>query len=70
MPFKICVVGCGGIAFQMHGRAYKKYAALHGDAILAACCDIDEKKAQNFGEQFGFKKSYTDYRAMLGEEKS
>jgi predicted dehydrogenase len=69
MAFKICVVCCGGISFHVHGPAYKKYAALHGDAVLAACCDIDEKKAQTFKEQFGFLKAYTDYREMLKTEK-
>ena len=66
---KICVIGCGGIAFQMHGHAYKRYAALHTDAVLSACCDIDGEKASRFREQFGFKKYYTDFRAMLAEEK-
>ena len=69
MPFKICVTGCGGIAFQMHGHAYKRYAALHGDAVLSACCDIDEKKASEFRERFGFKKHYADFKTMLKEEK-
>ena len=69
MQFKICVIGCGGIAFQMHGYAYRKYAALHNDTRLAACCDIDEKKAHDFKEKFGFEKSYTDFRVMLREEK-
>ena len=69
MSFKICVTGCGGIAFQMHGHAYKRYAELHNDTILAACCDIDSRKAGDFREQFGFAKSYTDYRVMLREEK-
>ena len=69
MPFKICVIGCGGIAFQMHGHAYKKYAALHDDTILSACCDTDQKKASDFREQFGFRKSYTDFREMLKNEK-
>ena len=69
MPFKICVTGCGGIAFQMHGHAYKKYVEQHGDTELSACCDIDESRAVKFRGQFGFKKHYTDYRAMLREEK-
>lgn len=69
MAFKICVVCCGGIAFQMHGYAYKKYAALHDDVILSGCCDTDEKKALSFKEKFGFVKAYTDYREMLEAEK-
>ena len=69
MSFKICVISCGAIAFQMHGPAYKKYAALHTDTDLAACCDLDEKKAGEFREKFGFKKHYRDYKEMLKEEK-
>jgi predicted dehydrogenase len=69
MAFKICVVCCGGIAFQMHGYAYKKYAALHNDVVLAGCCDVDEKKSLLFKEKFGFVKAYGDYREMLKAEK-
>jgi predicted dehydrogenase len=53
----------------MHGEAYKKYAALRRDTVLAACCDIDEEKARNFREKFGFLNHYTDYREMLKTEK-
>jgi predicted dehydrogenase len=67
--FKICVVGCGGIANQMHGHAYKKYASLHADTLLACCCDIDEEKAAKFRDQFGFLRYHTDFLAMLREEK-
>ena len=69
MSFKICVVCCGGIAFHQHGHGYKRYAALHADTDLAACCDIDEKKARDFQVQFGFRKYYTDFKLMFKEEK-
>ncbi|MCL2832809.1 MAG: Gfo/Idh/MocA family oxidoreductase [Treponema sp.] len=69
MSFKICVIGCGGIAFQMHGYAYKKYAALNSGTVLSACCDIDINKASGFAKTFGFQKHYTDYREMLKTEK-
>jgi predicted dehydrogenase len=69
MAFKIGVIGCGGIAVTMHGPAYKKYAGLHGDTVLAACCDIDAAKAAEFKERFGFRASYTDYHEMLKIEK-
>ena len=49
MAFKICVICCGGIAFNSHGPGYKKYAEQHKDTILAACCDIDEKKRRITG---------------------
>jgi predicted dehydrogenase len=69
MALKIGVIGYGGIALTMHGPAYKKYAALHGDTVLAACCDIDAAKATEFKEQFGFRACYTDYKEMLKIEK-
>jgi predicted dehydrogenase len=69
MAFKIGVIGCGGIAFNMHGPAYRKYADLHDDTVLAACCDIDAAKMSEFKKQFGFRAGYTDYKEMLKIEK-
>ena len=69
MSFKICVIGCGGIANQMHGHAYKRYAEIHADTILSACCDIDETRASQFMKKFGFKKYSMDYKSMLKEER-
>ena len=52
-----------------HGPALKKYANSHPDTILAACCDINQERAEYFKVQFGFKKAYTDYKLMLDEIK-
>jgi len=68
MSFNICVVGCGGIAQLAHGAAYRKYADLHDDAVLTACCDIDEKRADSFKNEYGFLRAYSDYRQMLDTE--
>ena len=68
MSFKICVIGCGGIARLAHGNAYKKYACLHKAAVLAACCDIEAEKAETFKNEYGFERSYSDYRLMLEKE--
>jgi len=68
MSFKICVIGCGGMAVSGHGPAYRKYAELHPDTELAGCCDIDEKRAISFQEKFGFHRYYTDFITMLEQE--
>lgn len=68
MSFKICVIGCGYMAYNGHGPSYKKYAMLHPDTELAACCDIDESKAKAFKEEFGFLRYYTNMDMMLDSE--
>lgn len=69
MSFKICTIGCGEHSTLYHGPSVKKYAALHGDVFLAACCDIDGEKAASYQKNFGFQKVYTDYLEMLDAEK-
>ena len=67
--FKICIIGCGHMARHGHGPALKKYCDTYGGSVLAACCDIDPKRAEAFKEQFGFQRAYTDYKLMLDTEK-
>ena len=69
MSFKICSIGCGGMAWGGHGPAFRKYAGEHPDVKLAGCCDIDAGKAENFRREFGFARSYTNWEEMLREEK-
>lgn len=69
MEFKICTVGCGGIAQSVHGPAYRRFIGEYPEARLAACCDTDEGKAEEFRDKFGFARHYTDYAAMLEMEK-
>jgi predicted dehydrogenase len=52
-----------------HGPSYRKYADLHEDVELAACCDLDADKAEKFRQTFGFARSYTDMDAMLDTER-
>jgi predicted dehydrogenase len=68
-PFKICVIGTGGIAHSQHGPAYARYAAENPRVELAACCDLDGEKAAGFALRFGFRRVYTDYVEMLEVEK-
>lgn len=69
MAFKLCVVGCGGIANAMHGPAYLKYAAQNREAVFTGCCDVDAAKAEVFKARFGFLHAYTDMEEMLSREK-
>ena len=69
MIFKICVIGCGGIAIHRHGPAYKKYAREHLGTELTACCDLVEQKAIDFSTRFGFQRYYTDMVRMLEVER-
>ena len=69
MSFKVCTIGCGGMATTGHGPSYARYAATHPDTELAACCDLDEEKAGRFRDRFGFARSYTDMERMLVVEK-
>jgi len=67
--FKICVIGCGGIANSYHGPALVKYCAENEGAVLAACCNRSVHKAEAYAQSFGFKAFYGDYREMLKAER-
>lgn len=69
MSFKICSIGCGQHATRMHGPSLRKYAHLHPDVVLAACCDIDQNAAEKYKKEFGFQKIYLDIDEMLKKEK-
>lgn len=69
MRFKFCVIGCGGMSTIAHGPAMKRYAGLHPDVHLTACCDLDCRKAEEYRTKFGFEKCYTDMEEMLDAEK-
>ena len=66
-PFKICLIGCGGIAEQGHGPMLQKYASLRGWVELAACCDLSAERARAFAAAHGFARAYTDMHKMLDE---
>ena len=48
-----------------HANAYKAL----GECEMVACADIVEENARAFADRYGVPKTYTDYRAMLAEEK-
>jgi predicted dehydrogenase len=67
-PFKICVIGCGEIAFGYHGPAYTRYAADYPNTELSGCCSRTLNKAALFAEKFGFRNCYTDFTEMVEAE--
>jgi len=67
-PFKICVIGCGEIAFGYHGPAYARYAADYLNTELSGCCSRTLNKAALFAEKFGFQNCYTDFIEMVEAE--
>lgn len=65
MAVRLGVIGTGGIS-HCHGDGYRQL----GDRVeFVACCDLDEQKAKNYANKYGFKKVYTDYKKMLAENK-
>ncbi|MDR1734962.1 MAG: Gfo/Idh/MocA family oxidoreductase [Oscillospiraceae bacterium] len=64
---KLCLIGCGGMSRYVHGPSHKKLRA-EGLAELAACCDLDGEKAQQYAADFGWARVYMDYREMLEKE--
>jgi len=63
------MIGCGSHSSFVHGPSYKKYAFLHKDATLAACCDLNPDTATQYARTFGFARAYTNYMEMLISEK-
>jgi predicted dehydrogenase len=68
-PFRIAVIGCGWIALSQHGPACARYAAQNAGVELAACCDLDEARAAQFANRFGFRRVYTNWADMLRLER-
>jgi myo-inositol 2-dehydrogenase / D-chiro-inositol 1-dehydrogenase len=66
---KFCIVGCGEHAFSSHGPAQAKYAERHPGLVLSACCDINQARAEQYRERFGFARSYGDAQEMLEVER-
>jgi len=60
---KLGIIGTGGMA---HAHA-QHFSAMKGVA-MAACCDIDQKRAKAYAAQWKIPRWYTDYREMLGSE--
>ncbi|MCC5806330.1 MAG: Gfo/Idh/MocA family oxidoreductase [Opitutales bacterium] len=61
---RLAVIGCGGIAGNLHGPAYRRYMRLHGGLELVACCDTDASRAEIFRCRYGFARAFGDFRGV------
>ena len=66
---KFCMIGCGEHAVSSHGPAQSKYSATVRGLDLAACCDVDVTRAEQYRVRFGFARAYADVQAMLAAER-
>lgn len=57
---RIGIIGTGVISRQ-HMERYEKIS----NATVVAACDIDKKKLEAWGQKWGIKDLYTDYRDLL-----
>jgi predicted dehydrogenase len=57
-------VGCGGHSFRNILPSYR-YAPIE----LLAVCDVRAERAETFAREFGAERWYTDYRALLEDER-
>ncbi len=62
--YKTAMLGCGGRA-RGHADAYRFVKR----GKLAAICDMNEERLNNFGDEFGIPSRYTDLGEMLEKEK-
>ena len=62
--YKSAILGCGGRA-KGHAGAYRFVKG----GQLAAICDMNEERLNNFGDRFEISSRYTDLDGMLEKEK-
>ncbi len=62
--YKSAILGCGGRA-KGHASAYRFVKG----GKLAAICDMNEERLNNFGDRFEISSRYTDLDEMLEKEK-
>jgi myo-inositol 2-dehydrogenase / D-chiro-inositol 1-dehydrogenase len=66
----IAVLGAGSHSRAFHGPALKAlWAENPGRYELAAVCDLDRPRAEAYARDFGFRRSYVDWSAMLETER-
>ncbi len=67
---RIVLAGCGEHSRTSHAAPLARYAAAHQDEIeLVAACDLNEDRAAEFCNTFGFHRQYNNLDQMLDVEK-
>jgi len=56
----VCIIGCGNVSVP-HLNAYIDLPHVN----VVACCDMNEEAAKKRAQQYGIKKTYTDYKEAL-----
>jgi predicted dehydrogenase len=66
---RIALVGCGEHSEGSHAAPLARYAAAHPGAVsLAAACDLNIARAEEFCRRFGFARAYNDVEKLLAKE--
>jgi predicted dehydrogenase len=69
VTLRLALVGCGEHSRGSHAAPLARYGAHHPGAItLAAACDLDLTRAEEFCREFGFARAYADLGEMLARE--
>ena len=67
---RIALAGCGEHSRTSHAAPLSRYAATHpGEIELAAACDLNVERANEFCRSFDFLRPYSDLDQMLEVEK-
>lgn len=66
---RLGLIGCGAHSESGHAIPLARYKAAHpGDLSLAAVCDLQIERAQEFCRKYGFQAAYRDAEEMLRQE--
>lgn len=69
MSLRLCMIGCGAFARELHGPAQQRCADETPDLQRVACCDTDPSRASAYAQAVGYERSYADAAEMLAREK-
>jgi myo-inositol 2-dehydrogenase/D-chiro-inositol 1-dehydrogenase len=66
---RLALLGCGEHSRTSHAAPLARYTAEHvGEIELVAACDLNLARANEFCQEFGFARAYTDVETMLDTE--
>lgn len=66
---RLGLIGCGEHAEGSHAVPLARYASEHpGEICLAAACDLQVERAEEFCKRYGFARPYSDFEVMLSKE--
>mgnify|MGYP001302207993 FL=1 len=61
---KICMVGAGGMANNVHYPSLQSF----DDVEFAGICDMDTKRLSDTADKYKIENRYTDYQKMVEEQ--